>query len=308
MNPPVQEERTVDIAAHPDAALFAAARARPFPPRAVVRFFRDPKAFIASILLAIIITLAVGAPLIAPYGENEQNPRLGAQEPSPQHWAGTDRIGRDILSRIIYGTRTSVLVGIVAVGVACAVGVPLGLTSGYLGRWADELIMRLVDAWIAIPGLILLMALLTILGPGTLNVMIAIGLGAFPVFARLIRAQTLSVKERDFVLSARCLGAGPVRILRSHIFPNTIQPVIVQSSLLTGFAVLSEAGLSFLGVGISPPKATWGVVISEGFPLLRINPYAAVAGGVAISIFVLAVNLLGDRLRDILDPRLRGTR
>jgi len=219
-----------------------------------------------------------------------------------------DRPHRDVFSRVIYGTRTSISVGLVAVAVACAIGVPLGLIAGYSGRWTDEILMRIVDAWFAFPSLILLLAIVAILGPGITNVMIAIGLGSFPIIARLVRGQTLAVKERDYVLAARSSGAGSVRIMRSHLLPNTIQPVIVQASLLVGFAVLTEAGLSFLGVGIKPPAATWGIVIQEGFPDIRTNVWASVGPGVAITAFVLAVNLLGDRLRDVLDPHLRGAR
>jgi ABC-type dipeptide/oligopeptide/nickel transport system permease subunit len=272
----------------------------------VKRFFRDPKAAIGAFLIAGFIVLAVGAPVIAPYGENELNPRLGVETPSWSHPLGTDRVGRDVLSRVIFGARTSLSVGLIAVGVACAIGVPLGLVSGWASSWLDEILMRFVDAWITLPNLLLVMALVAILGPGITNVMIAIGLGTFPVFARLIRGQTLSVKERDFVLAARALGGTDARILRSHVLPNAIQPVIVQGSLLMGSAILAEAGLSFLGIGLKPPKATWGVVIQEGYPILRLNPWMVIAPGIAISIFVLAVNLIGDRLRDVLDPRLRG--
>jgi ABC-type dipeptide/oligopeptide/nickel transport system permease subunit len=261
---------------------------------------------IGAFLIAGFIVLAVGAPVIAPYGENELNPRLGLELPSWSHPLGTDRVGRDVLSRVIFGARTSLSVGLIAVGVACAIGVPLGLVSGWVGGWLDEILMRVVDAWITLPNLLLVMALIAILGPGITKVMIAIGLGAFPVFARLIRGQTLSVKARDFVLAARALGGTDTRILRSHVLPNAIQPVIVQGSLLMGSAILAEAGLSFLGIGLKPPKATWGVVIQEGYPVLRLNPWMVIAPGVAISIFVLAVNLIGDRLRDVLDPRLRG--
>jgi peptide/nickel transport system permease protein len=168
--------------------------------------------------------------------------------------------------------------------------------------------MRVVDAWIVFPNLIFLLAVVAILGPGVTNVMIAIGINSFPIYARLVRAQTLSLKERDFVLAARTLGARDSGILFRHILPNAIQPVIVQGSLAVGGAVLAEAGLSFLGIGISPPTATWGVIINDGFSVIRVNPWVSMTPGVAIVLFVLAVNLLGDRLRDVLDPRLRGSR
>jgi peptide/nickel transport system permease protein len=277
-------------------------------PRRIPRFFRDPKAAVSGVLLVCFVLVAVASPLVAPYGENKQNLADSHQEPSLKHLLGTDRIGRDVFSRMIYGTRTSISVGLIAVAVASAIGVPLGLIAGYSGRWTDEILMRIVDAWFAFPGLILLLAIVAILGPGVKNVMLAIGLGSFPIIARLVRGQTLAVKERDFVLAARASGAGSLRIMRSHLLPNTVQPVIVQASLLVGFAVLTEAGLSFLGVGIRPPAATWGIVIQEGFPDIRSNVWASIGPGVAITTFVLAVNLLGDRLRDVLDPHLRGTR
>jgi peptide/nickel transport system permease protein len=271
-------------------------------------FLKDPKALVATVILAGFIILALFAPWIAPYGENEQNPRASLQTPSREHWLGTDRLGRDVLSRIIYGTRVSVRVGLIAVSIAVLIGVPLGLVAGFFGRWVDEAIMRVVDAWIAFPVLILLLGIVAIVGPGTTNVMIAIGLSTFPIYARLVRSQTLSLKERDFVLAARALGAGGGRIMCRHVLPNSIQPIIVQGSLAVGGAVLAEAGLSFLGIGVKPPTATWGIIIQEGFSVIRINPWVSLAPGVAIVLFVLAVNLLGDRLRDVLDPRLRGAR
>lgn len=166
--------------------------------------------------------------------------------------------------------------------------------------------MRFCDAWIAFPSLILLLGIVAILGPGTTNVMIAIGLNSFPIYSRLVRAQTLSVNERDFVLAAHALGASHQHIMFRQVLPNVIQPVIVQGSLAVGAAVLAEAGLSFLGVGVKPPTATWGVIIQDGFAVIRINPWVSIAPGIAIALFVLAVNLLGDRLRDVLDPRMRG--
>jgi len=274
----------------------------------VSRFFRDPKATVAVVILGVIIVCAIGAPLIAPYGANEQDYSNSLAFPSRQHPLGTDRLGRDLLTRIIYGARISVSVGLIAVGLAAGIGVPLGLLSGYIGGWIDEGLMRVVDAWIAFPQLILLLAIVSILGGGIVNVMLAIGLSSFPVYARLIRAQTLTVRERDYVLAAKTVGSGGLRLVIRHILPNTIQPVIVQASLLVGAAVLAEAGLSFLGIGINPPEATWGVTIQEGFPVIRINAWPAVAPGIALILFTLATNFLGDRLRDVLDPRLRGVR
>lgn len=271
-------------------------------------FFREPKAAVASVILGVFILMAIFAPLLAPFGENEQNSRKSLLKPNIEHPLGTDRLGRDVLSRIIYGSRVSVRIGLIAVGIAAAIGVPLGLIAGFFGKWIDEIIMRFVDAWIAFPNLILLLAIVAILGPGTTNVMVAIGLNTFPVYARLIRGQTLSMRERDFVLAARTLGASRLRIMGRHILPNTIQPIIVQGSLAVGAAVLAEAGLSFLGIGVKPPAATWGIIIQEGFPVIRLNPWVSLTPGIAIVLFVLAVNLLGDRLRDVLDPRLRGVR
>jgi peptide/nickel transport system permease protein len=209
---------------------------------------------------------------------------------------------------MIYGSRVSIRIGLIAAGVGTLVGVPLGLIAGYAGRWWDELIMRFVDAMIAFPNLIFLLFVIAIIGPGVTNVMIALGLNAFPIYARLMRAQTLSLKEQDFILAARATGAADTRILFRHILPNAIQPIIVQASLFVGAAVLAESALTFLGIGIEPPTATWGVIIADGFPVIRINPWMAVLPGLAIVAFVLAVNLLGDRLRDVLDPRLRGAR
>lgn len=288
------------------AEVFPELRARRL--RAFLRFFRDPKAAIAGFVLAVFVVLAVIGPTIAPYGENEQNLRNQLAEPSREHPMGTDLHGRDVLSRIMYGARTSVSVGFIAVGIGALVGLPIGIIAGYFGGWIDEVLMRFVDAWIAFPGLILILGIVAILGPGVLNVMVAIGLSSFPVYARLIRGQELSIKERDFVLAARASGASPLRIVTRHILPNAIQPVIVQASLLVGQAVLAEAGLSFLGIGVDPPTATWGVIIAEGFPVVRRSPWPTLLPGVFIFLFVLSTSFIGDRLRDVLDPRLRGAR
>jgi peptide/nickel transport system permease protein len=274
--------------------------------RSVRGFFADPKAKLGGAVLGLCVFVALFAPWIAPYGENEIEPRRSLQDPSLQHPLGTDRLGRDILSRVIYGARISLAIGLVAAGVATVVGVPLGILAGYTGGLADDLLMRFVDAWIAFPNLILILAIITVIGAGAPNLMVAIGVGAFPIYARLVRGQTLSLKQRDFVFAARALGASPRRIMLRHILPNALQPVIVQATLFTGAAVLAEAGLSFLGIGVKPPTATWGVIISDGFAVIKQSPWGAIMPGFAIIFFVMSVNLLGDRIRDITDPRLRG--
>jgi peptide/nickel transport system permease protein len=275
--------------------------------RAIQRFFDDPKAKLGGIILAVFLIVGIFAPLVAPYGENEYVAQDSLQGPSLRHPLGADRLGRDILSRMIYGSRISLAIGFVAAGLATVVGVPLGVLAGYAGGLLDDCLMRFVDAWIAFPGLILILAIIAVIGPGALNVMLAIGIGAFPLYARLGRGQTLTLKERDFVLAARTLGADPRRIMLRHIVPNALQPVIVQATLFTGGAVLAEAGLSFLGIGVRPPNATWGVIISDGFAVIRRSPWGAVMPGLAIMFYVMSVNLLGDRIRDVTDPRLRGS-
>jgi peptide/nickel transport system permease protein len=280
----------------------------PGPRNSVIRFFADPKAAVAGALLALFISMALFAPIIAPYGPNEQDYGASLEAPSWSHPFGTDRLGRDILSRVMYGTQISLRIGIIAVSIGVGIGVPIGLVGGYFGKLIDEILMRLVDAVIAFPNLILLLLIITVIGASVNNVMIALGMASFPIYARLVRGQTLSLRERDFVLAARALGARGDRIVFRHILPNAIQPVIVQGSLALGAAVIAEAGLSFLGIGITPPDVTWGLIIRDGFAVIRQNAWISVLPGFAIVLFVLAVNLLGDRLRDRLDPRLRGTR
>jgi ABC-type dipeptide/oligopeptide/nickel transport system permease subunit len=275
--------------------------------RSIRGFFADPKAKLGGAILAVCVVVAAFAPLIAPYGENAIEPARSLQGPSLAHPLGTDRLGRDILSRVIYGSRISLAIGLVAAGLATLVGVPLGILAGYAGGLVDDGLMRFVDAWIAFPNLILILGIITVIGAGAPNLMVAIGIGAFPLYARLARGQTLTLKQRDFVLAARALGASPRRIMLRHILPNALQPVIVQATLFTGAAVLAEAGLSFLGIGVKPPTATWGVIISDGFAVIKRSPWGAVMPGFAIILFVMSVNLLGDRIRDVTDPRLRGS-
>jgi peptide/nickel transport system permease protein len=264
--------------------------------RTLVRLARDPVAAVALLMLSLVVLCAVFAPLIAPYKPNAINPFNTLRAPSSAHLLGTDQNGRDVLSRVIYGSRVSLTVGFISVGIAVMVGVPLGLISGYAGRLTDALIMRLMDAILAFPALILALAI----------VAIAIGVTSVPVFARLVRAQTLSLKELDYALAARAMGAPAHRILSRHILPNTLAPIIVQASLGMAFAILAEAGLSYLGVGVKPPTATWGGMLQTALQVITKAPALSIFPGVAIFVTVLALNLVGDALRDILDPRLRG--
>lgn len=262
----------------------------------------------ALIVLGIIVFVAAFAPLIAPHDPALTNPRNGLAGPSLDHLLGTDRLGRDVLSRLMYGSRISVQVGIIAVGVAITVGIPLGIIAAWFGGVWDTLIMRAMDAIIAFPSIIMALAFIAIFGQGIVMIMIAIGLNSVPFYARLIRGQVLSVREEPYVSAARTIGADNLRIIRLHLLPNSISPIIVQGSLGVGTAILAEAGLSFLGLGVAPPTATWGGMLSEALSLIRVAPELAMAPGMAIFVTVLAINTVGDALRDVLDPRLRGSR
>jgi ABC-type dipeptide/oligopeptide/nickel transport system permease subunit len=258
-----------------------------------------------AVILLLILT-AIFAPLLAPYNPYSQDLSITLQGPSRLHLLGTDEIGRDVLSRLIYGTRTSLMVGIVAVSVAAAIGITLGLISGYFGSWQDAVIMRIIDALMAIPGLVLALVFAAILGGGLFNIMIAVGVSMMPGYCRLMRGLVLAVKQSDFILAAHSLGARDIRIMTRHILPNCLPPLIVLVTLQLGMAILIEAGLSFIGIGISPPGAAWGSMVNEGYAFLQMNPVLSFAPGLAIMLVVLAFNLVGDGLRDALDPRLRG--
>lgn len=275
-------------------------------PNLLRRFARQRGVPIAASLLALVVIAAVFAPLIAPYDPIATAPRESLQSPSAAHLLGTDQLGRDVFSRIVYGSRISILVGIIAVGVAMIAGVPLGLLSGYFGGLLDHAIMRAMDAVIAFPALVLALAIVGALGPGTFQVMVAIGVASVPLYARLTRGQVLSIREQDYVHAARALGASNVRLLTRHVLPNSLSPLIVQGSLGVAFAILAEAGLSFLGVGVQPPSPTWGGMLSKALPLIERASFLSIFPGVAIFLTVLAINMLGDALRDVLDPRLRG--
>jgi len=254
----------------------------------------------------LVCLIAATAPLISPYDPLEQDYDALLQSPSLSHPFGTDRVGRDIFARVLYGTQISVLVGLVAVGISIVIGVPLGLLSGFVGGAVDNVIMRFMDALIAFPRLILALAIVAVLSPGIMNVMIAVGIGSMPVYARLMRSQALAIRENQYIEAAHSLGVSNVRVMYRHVLPNAVSPIIVQATLGLGYAVLAEASLSFLGVGVQPPTATWGSILNQGAPLLEQAWWVAFFPGLAIFLFVLCLNLAGDALRDILDPRLRG--
>lgn len=266
---------------------------------------RAPIGVAALAVIILFALLAIAAPVFAPYDPQAQDYNQLLHEPSLEHPFGTDRVGRDLLSRVIYGTRVSFLVGVVAVGVALVIGTPLGLMAGYFRGGTDELIMRILDAFIAFPGVIFALAIIAVLGSSLTNVMLAIGITSVPLFARITRSQVLSLRERDYVLAAISTGASDFRVMLRHILPNATSPLIVQATLGLGFAVLAEAGLGYLGVGVQPPTPTWGSDLNQGSSLLERAPWLSIAPGMAIFVLVLAFNLLGDALRDQLDPWTR---
>ena len=257
------------------------------------------------VVVALVLFVALSADVIAPYNPDQAQQAGVLTPPALAHWLGTDQLGRDVLSRIIHGTRTSVQAGVVSVGFALLAGVSIGLLAGYHGGWIDDVLVLLVDALWSFPTLVLALAIAASLGPGLTNAMLAIGVVFTPIFARLVRGQTLSVRERDFVVAARALGAGPARIMLRHIWPNVTAPIIVQTSLLVASAIVVEAALSFLGLGIEPPTSSWGSMLKAGYQYMQQAPWLSFAPGTAIFVTVLAFNLLGDGLRRGLDPRLR---
>jgi peptide/nickel transport system permease protein len=271
--------------------------------RALRRLAHRKGAMVALAVIVLIILIAILAPLIAPYDPARQSWSAVRKAPSAVHWFGTDEVGRDILSRIIYGARASLSAGVISVAIAIAVGVPLGLVAGYVGGFVDGLISRLTDAMLACPFLILAIALAAFLGPSLGNAMIAIGVTATPIFIRLTRGQVLSVKSEDYVEAARAIGNPHWRIAVRHILPNVLPQLLVQVTLTIATAVIAEASLSFLGLGQQPPAPSWGSMLNAAQRFLTNAPWMAVWPGLAIFITVLSFNLFGDGLRDALDPR-----
>jgi peptide/nickel transport system permease protein len=267
------------------------------------RLVRRGGAMVGLAVVVFFVLLALLAPWIAPHDPLATSWSAVRAAPSAAHLFGADELGRDVLSRIIWGTRASILAGVVSVSISLALGVPIGMAAGYLGRWIDALISRITDAMLACPFLILAIALAAFLGPSLTNAMIAIGISATPVFIRLTRAQVLAAKSEDYVEAARALGNPHLRIALRHIFPNILAPLIVQATLAIAAAVIAEASLSFLGLGQQPPAPSWGSMLNTARNYVDQAPWMAIWPGVSIFLLVLSFNLLGDGLRDALDPR-----
>ena len=261
----------------------------------------------AGLILVVIETgFAVFAPALAPYEPNKMDYKAILAAPSAAHPLGTDELGRDMLTRMMYGARLSLTVGITAVLLAVAAGVPLGLVSGYVGGVLDEAVMRVVDSVMALPPLVLALTISAVLGSGLVNATVAIAVVAAPTYTRLVRGQVLSVKHNDYIVAAHSIGAPTWLILVRHVLPNTFSPIIVQASLGVGFAIILESSLSFIGLGAQPPAPSWGNMVQVGFQFLEIAPWYALVPATAIFLAVLGFNMLGDGLRDVLDPQSSG--
>ena len=267
------------------------------------RLLRRPAAAVGLAVIAFFVALAVLAPLVSPYDPLATSWTAVRKAPSAAHWFGTDEIGRDVLARVIWGARASLLAGVVSVLISLTIGVPIGLLAGYAGGKVDMLISRLTDAVLACPFLILAIALAAFLGPSLTNAMIAIGVSATPVFVRLTRGQTLAIKAEEFVLAARAIGNPPWRVALAHVLPNVVPALIVQGTLAIAAAVIAEASLSFLGLGQQPPAPSWGSMLNTAKNYIDNAPWMAIWPGLSIFVLVLSFNLVGDGLRDALDPR-----
>ena len=268
--------------------------------------FKRKMVLISAIGLVLFICMAVFAPIISPYDPNAQSLMDTLKGPSAQYLLGTDNYGRDILSRIFYGARFSLTVGVAAVLVACAIGTFFGMVAGFFGGWVDDVINRISEAIRAIPQIVLAMSLCAVFGGGILNLSIILGISNIAVYIRMMRGQVLSIKQQDYIMAAKLQGNSSMGIMMKHILPNCISPIIVQMTLQVGQTILSEAGLSFLGLGISAPTASWGSIVSDGRMYLLQNPMFSLAPGVCIALLVVFLNTVGDGVRDALDPRMRG--
>ena len=272
----------------------------------ITRVIRIPQAAFGLIIIILTVLSALLAPIIAPLEPEAMDFDYLLSGLSSEHLLGTDQLGRDTLSRLIYGARIALLVSVGSIGLGVLIGVPLGLIAVYFGGWTDDIIMRLMDSLVVFPSLLIAVALAAALGGSVTTIIIAIGVANVPWMARVIRSQGLSIREMDFVAAAEAGGMNPARIIFRHILPNSLAPVIVQSTLSMGYAVLVEATLGFIGVGVRPPTPTWGNMLYDAFPMLEQQPMLSIFPGLAIFLLVLSFNFVGDALRDVLDPRLKG--
>jgi ABC-type dipeptide/oligopeptide/nickel transport system permease subunit len=259
------------------------------------------------VIIAVLCALAIFAPVVAPYSPYDQDLYHVLAPPSAMHWLGTDNLGRDLFSRLLYGARVSLFVGIVGSLASAMLGVLIGLFAGFRGGVTDAIIMRITDAFLCFPPLIFILAMSAALGPGLHNVMLSFGLFGWTGFARITRGQVLLVRELPFIEAARSVGVSPLRIMIRHVLPNIVAPVVVAFTITIGIAILVESGVSFLGLGVQPPTASWGKELRIGFTYLEAAPLFSIAPGVMISLAIISFNFVGDGLRDALDPRLRGT-
>lgn len=271
--------------------------------RALEKFLRNRGALVGAVILSIFILSALFAPWIAPFDPLKSNFLVVRHAPSMVYWLGTDELGRDLFSRLLWGARSSLLAGAVSVAIAMAVGVPLGLVSGYFGGKIDALISRVMEALLSCPFLVLAIALGAFLGPSLMNAMIAIGLSAMPIFARLTRGQVLAIKHEDYLEGARAIGLPDRWIILRYVLPNVLPPLVVQATLTVAAAILAEASLSFLGLGQQPPSPSWGSMLNTAKNFMEQAPWMSISPGVAIYLTVLSFNLVGDGLRDAQDPR-----
>ncbi|MGH2584326.1 MAG: ABC transporter permease [Dehalococcoidia bacterium] len=271
----------------------------------VRRLRRRPGAILGLTILTLLVLSAMFAPMLTPYQPLEPDPFAAFQEPSAAHWFGTDQLGRDIFTRVLYGGRVSLQVGLISVGIAASIGIVAGMLAGFYEGRLDTGIMRIIDVMLAFPNLLLALVIVATLGTGIFKVMIAVGIAAIPTYTRLVRASVLSTKQQAYIEAARTVGAFDLRIMARHILPNIFAPVLVLSTLGVATAILAGASLSFLGLGAQPPAAEWGLMLSQGRDYLRFAWWLTTFPGLAIMLAVLAINLVGDGLRDALDPRLR---
>jgi peptide/nickel transport system permease protein len=277
----------------------------PKAPKFWQRFIRDPQVVIGTVIVLLLILGAIFAPLLTSYDPTRLSPRDKFQAPNAEHLFGTDQLGRDILARILYGARVSLLVGLLAVALSAVIGTVLGAISGYFGGWPDVIIMRITDTFLAIPGLVLTIGMVAVLGPGLDKLVLAIAITSWPTYTRLVRSSYMTIKQLQYVEAARSVGVRTPRIMFRHILPNAIGPILVVMMIGTAGAIITEAGLSFLGIGLEPRTPTWGRMLSEAQEHIRSYAYMSIFPGIAIMILTLGFNLLGEGLRDLLDPRQR---